>query len=578
MKTLKGIGGSAGYAAGTAVVKRGAQAKPEKYSVTDSALEEARFRRAQDDCETRFAELQERASRDIGPDEAEIFGAYRTILQDDVFFKKAIDRSKAESVNIEYAIYEECRSVMGMFEAMDDPYLRERAADIENVCNEIIGCLSGGGSDFAVEAGSINDVIVVAEDLTPAETVKMDKSRIRGFVTEKGGVTSHTVILAKALGIPAIIGVSGLMREVAGKERLTLDAYGGTVGINPDESEFSEFMKTCEKDRKLQLQYGLSAGKPADTIDGFHIDVLVNTGDADSIKAFDAGKCDGIGLLRTEFIYMGRSDYPDENAQYEVYSDIARRASGKEVIIRTLDIGGDKQLGYMDIPKEDNPFLGYRAIRLCLDRREVFHTQLRAILRASAHGNVKVMFPMIVTLEELRSAKGILERAKQSLRDDGLPFNEDIAAGIMVETPAAALLADQLAKEADFFSIGSNDLIQYVTATDRMNERVQYLYDSCNLSVLRAIRMVAQSAVHEGIPWGICGEVASDERLLPVWVALGVSELSVVQSQVGKIKHLIGRVSKADVAPEIERMYALGSIEDVKAFLDGMLRKLKESQ
>ncbi|MDR0617034.1 MAG: phosphoenolpyruvate--protein phosphotransferase [Synergistaceae bacterium] len=577
MKTLKGIGGSKGYAAGTAILKRG-QAKPEKYAVTDGAAEEARFRKAQDVCEARFAELEERAVRDIGPDEAEIFGAYRMILRDDAFFKKAIDRSKSDSVNIEYAIYEECRGVMGMFEAMDDPYLKERAADIENVCNEVILCLSGGGSDFAIEAGSVSDVIVVAEDLTPAETVKMDKSRIRGFVTEKGGITSHTVILAKALGIPAIIGAEGIMGELSGKERLILDAYEGTVGINPDDAAFADFMKTCDKDKELQLQYGLSAGQPANTIDGFHIDVLVNTGDADSIKAFDAGKCDGIGLLRTEFIYMGRSDYPDENAQYEAYSDIARRASGKEVIIRTLDIGGDKQLGYMDIPKENNPFLGYRAIRLCLDRPEVFHTQLRAILRASSCGNVKVMFPMIVTLEELRSAKECVEKAKRSLRADGLPFNENIAVGIMVETPAAALLADLLAKEADFFSIGSNDLIQYVTATDRMNDRVQYLYDSCNLSVLRAIRMVAQSAVREGIPWGICGEVASDERLLPVWIALGVSELSIVQSQVGKIKHLIGRLSKAGLAPEIERMYALGSIEEVKAFLDGMLLELREAR
>jgi phosphotransferase system enzyme I (PtsI) len=574
MKTLKGIGGSKGYAAGIAVVKGGGRAMPEKYSAADSALEEARLRKAQDDCEAHFAKLQERAARDIGPDEAEIFAAYGVILRDDAFFKKAIDRSKAESVNIEYAIYEECSDVMSMFEAMDDPYLKERAADIENVCNELIACLSGGGNDFAIEAGSVKEVIVVAEDLTPAETVKMDKSRIKGFVTEKGGTTSHTVILAKALGIPAIVGVTGLMDEIAGKERLIVDAYKGNVGINPDDAVFSDFMKTCDEDKKLQLQYGLSSGKPADTIDGFHIDVLVNTGDADSIKAFDAGKCDGIGLLRTEFIYMGRSGYPDENAQYEAYSDIVRRASGKEVIIRTLDIGGDKQLGYMDIPKEDNPFLGYRAIRLCLDRPEVFHTQLRAILRASAHGNVKVMFPMIVTLEELRSAKECVGKAKQSLRDDGLPFDEDIAVGIMVETPAAALLADQLAKEADFFSIGSNDLIQYVTATDRMNERVQRLYDSCNISVLRAIRAVAQSAIREGIPWGICGEVASDERLLPVWVALGVSELSVVQSQVGKIKHLIGRVSKAELTPEIERMYALGSIEEVKAFLDGMRSEL----
>ncbi|MDR1515106.1 MAG: phosphoenolpyruvate--protein phosphotransferase [Synergistaceae bacterium] len=578
MKTLKGIGGSKGYAAGTAVVKRGGSEAPERYAAADHAAEEDRFKRAQAACEAHFAELEERAARDIGAAEAEIFSAYRMILGDDAFFKKALDRAKSESINIEYAIYEECRDVLAMFESMDDQYLRERAADIENVCRELIGCLSGTGGDFAVEAGSVNDVIVVAEDLTPAETVKLDKARIRGFVTERGGVTSHTVILAKALGIPALVGVRGIIGELAGKETLIVDAYAGTVGINPDAATLSEFMENCEREKKLQAEYALSAGKPALTLDGFHIDVLVNTGDADSIKAFDAQKCDGVGLFRTEFVYMGRADYPDEDAQYEVYGDIARRASGKEVIIRTLDIGGDKQLSYMGIPKEDNPFLGYRAIRLCLDRPEVFQAQLRAILRASAHGGVKIMFPMIVTLEELRRAKECVERAKQSLRGDGLPFNEDIAVGIMVETPAAAFLADQLAKEADFFSIGSNDLIQYVTATDRMNERVQYLYDSCNLSVLRAIRMVAASAVSAGIPWGICGEVASDELLLSVWVALGVTELSMTPSQVGKIKRLIGRVDKAKITPEIERVFEMRSIAEVKEFLGGLLRKLNEAE
>lgn len=564
MKTLNGISGSKGYASGTAVVKRDSPTVPERYETRDHAAEEERFRKARSVCRARFTELEERAAHDIGPSEAEIFGAYRMILDDDAFFQKALSRSKSESVNIEYAIYEECRGVVALFEEMDDPYLKERGTDIENVCGEVIACLSGAGGDFAVEAGSVSDVIVVARDLTPAETVKMDKARIRGFVTERGGMTSHTVILAKALGIPAIVGAEGLMGEIAGGERLIVDAYEGTVMVDPDEATLSAFEEKHEREKKLAVEYALSAGKPAQTIDGFHIDVLVNTGDADSIKAFDAEKCDGIGLLRTEFVYMGREDYPDEDAQYEVYRDIASRASGKEVIIRTLDIGGDKQLAYMGIPKEDNPFLGYRAIRLCLDRPEVFQTQLRAMLRASSHGCVKVMFPMIVTAEELRKARECVELAKESLRGRGLPFDENIPVGIMIETPAAALLSDQLAEEADFFSIGSNDLIQYVTATDRMNERVQYLYDSCNLSVLRAIRMVAENAAGAGIPWGICGEVASDELLLPVWVALGVTELSVAPSQAGKIKSLIGRIDRAKIAPAVERIFDMRSIQDVK--------------
>lgn len=578
MKTIQGIGGSKGYGIGTAVVKRAAALEPANYEVTDFEAEEARFRKAQDECGERMKTLQEETAASLGGEAAEIFSAYQIILRDEAFFGKALARLKTENRNLEFLIFDECEKVVATFAAMDDEYLRERAADIENVCHELIRNMMGLEQEFSAELGALKDIIIVADDLTPAETVKMDKQGLRGFVIEKGGVTSHTVILAKALAIPAIVGVENACGQIGNLDQLLLDAFKGLVMIGPDDAARNAFKALADKQNALRQLYSESAGDVAVTLDGRKVDVNINSGDADSIREFDPCKCDGIGLFRTEFLYMDHSGYPDEETQLATYRDIATRAQGKEVIIRTLDIGGDKQVAYMDFPKEGNPFLGYRAIRLCLDRTDVFHTQLRAILRASAHGNVKIMFPMIVNLEELRAAKACVEKAKDSLRAEKIPFDEDIRIGIMVETPAAVFLSDTLAAEADFFSIGSNDLIQYVTATDRMNERVQHLYDNCNLSVLRAIRIVSENADAAAIPWGICGEVASEELLVPLFVTLGVAELSVVASQVGRVKHLIRRVDCGKLRPEIERILAMGSIEEARAALGVILRQLDEAQ
>ncbi|MCL2588611.1 MAG: phosphoenolpyruvate--protein phosphotransferase [Oscillospiraceae bacterium] len=574
MKILEGIVGSTGFGSGMAVVKRETALEPEKFTITDTAAEVARFRAAQADCEAHLDKLIAE-SEGVSEDAVEIFGAHKTILQDEAFFKKALDRTEAEKTNIEYLIHDECQAVVAMFAALDDPYLQERAADIEQVCGALIKALLGLEQDFKAGGADGDDVIIVAHDLTPAETVQMDKSTLRGFITEKGGATSHTVILAKALGIPAITGVVGVVDAVADGDFLLMDAFAGTVTVCPNETQKAAFLAGEARHREKQKLYAEGLGSPAISIDGHHVDVNVNTGDAESIAGFDVTRCDGIGLLRTEFLYMGRDNYPDEEYQYEVYADLARRAEGKEVIIRTLDIGGDKQLGYMDMPVEDNPFLGYRAIRLCLDRRDVFQVQLRAILRASAHGNVKIMFPMIINLEELRAAKECVEEAKLSLKQDGLPFNKDIPVGIMIETPAAALLSDRLARESDFFSVGSNDLIQYITATDRMNERIQHLYDSYNLSVLNAIRMVSESAHAAGIPWGICGEVGSEDRLIPLWVALGVAELSVAPSMVGRVKYLVRRTNRAELAAKMKDVLALETADEARAALTQILEQVE---
>ena len=573
MTILNGIGGSAGYGSGVAAVKRRAAPEPERYTIADPVAEEQRFRDAQNSCEKHLNKLLV-DSAGHSKDAEEIISAYLVILQDEAFFRKALKRLNTELVNIEYLIYDECQIVMAKFSALDDPYLKERAVDIKNVCDDLIRTLLGQENDLILSPVKGEGIIVVAEDLTPAETMKMDKSVLRGFVTAKGGATSHTVIMAKALGIPAIVGVSGALEAIADGDMLLLDAFLGTVTIDPDDSSLSAFNDIYQNYENQLQQSAEAASMPAISKDGYHVDVNVNTGDTESIKSLDWSKCDGVGLLRTEFLYMAHDDYPDEETQFEVYSELAKNANGKEVIIRTLDIGGDKQVRYMDLPAENNPFLGYRAIRICLDRRDVFHTQLRAILRASAFGNVKIMFPMIVCSEELRDAKKCVEDAKHSLRKENIKFREDIPVGIMVETPAAVLVSEHLARDSDFFSIGSNDLIQYTTATDRMSEQVQDLYDSCNPAVLRAICIVAHNAKEANIPWGICGEVGSEARLIPLWVTLGVSELSVSPSMVGRVKALIRKVDRNKLRPEMERILDLQYIDEIKQELDAIVESV----
>lgn len=399
----------------------------------------------------------------------------------------------------------------------------------------------------------------------------MDKTHLLGIITEKGGVTSHTVILAKMLNIPAIVGASNVLCAVNDEDALIMDGDTGVIFVSPDDQELNRFNETKRRDDTLRAEHEKALLQDAVTLDGQRVAVNVNTGDADSLKIFNAEHCDGIGLFRTEFLYMDHSVYPDEETQFRAYKEIALRAKGKEVIIRTLDIGGDKQLGYMNLPEEENPFLGYRAIRICLDRPDVFQTQLRALLRASVFGDIKVMFPMVATLEEVLEAKESVAHAMRELDRLGVPYRPDTPLGIMIETPSAALISDVLASHVDFFSIGSNDLIQYMTATDRMNEKVHYLYDSCNLSVLRAIRLVVDNAHAAGIPVGICGEVASDPRLVPLWTALGIDELSVAPGRVGRVKYLIRRISAEEAKEALQSVFHCSVISDAKAQLDAFL-------
>ncbi len=569
--TLYGIGGIPGCARGTAVIKPARTITVVRRSTEDPEAECARLSRAREAAVAHAEACYESALAEIGEDSAKIFRAYREILSDDAFFSVVEERVRAEGVCIDSVLEEEKQNIAAVFAQQDDPYLRERGTDIENVCNELLAALYGGEEPFTLPEG--DSLVVFADDLTPTDTLKLDKARLAGFVTERGGATSHTAILAKTLGIPAILGLEGVLGQVSGGETALLYGEEGRLILSPDGEALAQFRADRERHARRGARLAAAALAPALAPDGRTVHICSNLGEADSAQAFDGAICDGVGLLRTEFLYMRCEHYPTEEEQFSFYRDMALATGEKALIIRTLDIGGDKQAPYMDLPCEDNPFLGCRAIRLCLERRDVFQTQLRAILRATPFGNVKIMFPMIVTLEELLEAKAVLAQAMDELEAEGTPFRREVEVGIMVETPAAAVLSDVLARHADFFSIGANDLIQYTTATDRMNQRLQYLYTSSNLSVLRLIRVVCKNAHAAGIPVGICGEAACEIPLLPLWLAFGVDELSMAPSQIGLVKHHIAALSGEDLRRAAEALDGAGVIADLRAVLAPLSEK-----
>lgn len=564
MKKITGLAGAGGSELSQAVVLHKQKIVPHKITVQNSESEIERFRQIQRRYAEELDELYQSALAGTGKKTAEIFKAYRVIVCDDLFFKRPIQTVMEERVGIDYAIEQEKQAVCSKFEVMEDPYMKERASDIRNVCDELIRRLNGLKNTEEQIQDIREPFILVAEDLSPEDTVRIDKTYLRGFITEKGGITSHTVILAKSLGIPAVVGAGGILKNVVTGQRLYINGNEGYGISEPDEDFVRAFCGERALQEEQKKQYAAVLAEPAVALNGRRIAVCINSGDTESRKNFCSGLCDGIGLFRTEFLFMDQRACPNEELQYAVYKETAEKANGKEVIIRTLDIGGDKKLGYMNIPQENNPFLGYRAIRICMDQPQIFLTQLRAILRASTFGNLKIMFPMIVTLEELRRSKEMVEEAKAELRAAGKAFDEKIPLGIMVETPASVLISDKLAREADFFSIGTNDLIQYTTATDRMNEKVQYLYDPCNLSVLRAINQVIQNAHAAGIPVGMCGEAASDARLTPLLLAMGLDEFSVAPAQVGRIKYLIRRCDPNKLTDWAKNVLESDSLEEVK--------------
>lgn len=566
--TKNGIAAAPGIALGRAIVKT-----TEEYTVNRKQLDKEQVAgeidRFQNSVQTAYSELEaikEKARKDIGEEEAKIFEAHQMFLQDPEFIGATVEKIEQEQINAEAALEEVKQTFVVMFESMDNEYMRERAADLKDVSKRVLKNLLGLQDELA--AGFAEPVILVVNDLTPSDTAQLDREKVKGFVTQIGGRTSHSAIMARTMEIPAVVGIANITSEIKTGDLVIVNGLTGEVYINPDESAVKSFEEKRLAYQKQKEEWAKLVHEPSLTADGKRVELVANIGNpADALQAKQLG-AEGIGLFRTEFLYMGRDSFPTEEEQFEAYKQVVETMGGESpVVIRTLDIGGDKELTYLDLPKEMNPFLGYRAIRLCLDRIDLFKTQLRALLRASSFGNLKIMYPMIATLRELRQANQILEEVKTELRAQAIPFNEKLEVGMMIEVPAAAMVADQLAKEADFFSIGTNDLIQYTMAADRMNQQVSYLYQPFNPALLRLIQRVIEAAHKEGKWVGMCGEMAGEETAVPILLGLGLDEFSMSATSVLRARHLLKQLDSNKVKDIAKKALDLDDAEDIKAFV-----------
>jgi phosphotransferase system enzyme I (PtsI) len=474
----------------------------------------------------------------------DIFKAHLEMVKDIALKEGVISKVKEQRMSAEAALNATVEEFLLIFESMDDEYMRERAADIKDISYRLM-CALKGVKVNPFESIS-EEVVLVAQDLTPSDTASLDLKYVLGFITQEGGVTSHVSIMAKGLGIPALVGVEDVLKKISHGDMIILDAEKGNIFIQPDEDTLELYLTLRKEQQKRQEELEKMNHLPSVTKDGRTVHLCANVGGIKDIKKALKYKLDGVGLFRSEFLYMENTHFPTEEEQFEVYKEAAQ-ICGKEVTIRTLDIGGDKELPYYEFEKEENPFLGWRAIRICLDRRDIFKTQLRAILRASAFGILRIMFPMIISLEELREAKEVLKECKEELRQQGIAFDHNIEVGMMIETPASILLIEEFAKEADFFSIGTNDLTQYLLAVDRGNKKISGMYNSFHPAVVRSIKRVIEAGHRNKIKVGMCGEFASDERAVKLLLGLGLDEFSMSAAEIVNVKYAIRNTSMAEV-------------------------------
>ena len=546
MEQIFGKGVSKGVAAGPISFYRRASGVIPRHEVSDTAAELERFRAARETAKEQLAKLYDKALAEAGEDAAMLFEAHQMMLDDLDFVESIEGMIENDRVNAEAAVSDTGVQFAEMFAAMDDSYMQARAADIRDIAARVVGILTGEG-----ESGIVSDVpcIVAADDLAPSETVQLDKSLILGFITSAGSANSHTAILARTMGIPAIISAGdALQPEMEGKYAI-IDGQTGEAVIEPDDAERERLLKKQAKEKALKELLDQLKGKPNVTKDGRNMMVYCNIGspaDIDAVLQNDGG---GIGLFRSEFLYLQGSDYPTEDEQFEAYKTVAERMGGKRVIIRTLDIGADKQADYFHLDKEENPAMGLRAIRICLTRPEVFRTQLRALYRASAYGKIAIMFPMITSVWEVQEIKRICRNIRAELAEEGVPMADKVELGIMIETPAAVMMSAELAHEVDFFSVGTNDLTQYTLAVDRQGVGLDRFFDAHHPAVLRMIRMAAENAHKAGIWIGICGELGADAELTETFLSMGIDELSVSPSAVLPLRSAIRSIDTTTLAP-----------------------------
>ncbi len=557
---LKGIAASSGVT----IAKAFKLENPELVIVkkeADPEQEKAKFEQALDASKKDIQTIKDKAAGKLSDEELAIFDAHLMVADDPALASEVTGMIENDHVNAEYALDTVAGNYIAMFESLDDEYMRERAADIRDVTTRIKRHIMG------VEIADLSlineEVIVVAHDLTPSDTAQLDKQYTKGFATEIGGRTSHSAIMARSLEIPAIVGISGVMSQVKHGDMLILDALKGELIINPDAQQIAEYTKKGEEYRKEVEALKTLKNMPTISTDGHKIELVANIGTPDDVQAVKDNGGEGVGLYRTEFLYMNSQTLPTEEDQFQAYKKVLEAMEGRSVVVRTLDIGGDKKLPYLPIDPEMNPFLGYRAIRLCLDRKEIFRTQLRALCRASVYGKLCIMFPMIATLNEFNAAKAIFEEEKAKLIAEGIPVADNIQVGLMIEIPAAAVLAEQFAKVADFFSIGTNDLIQYSMAADRMSEKVAYLYQPFNPSILRLIKMTIDGAHKEGRWCGMCGEMAGEPDAISVLMGLGLDEFSMSATSILKARKIATNISYEEMKKLAEKAVQCSTSEEV---------------
>lgn len=546
MEQIFGKGVSKGVAAGPISFYRRPSGEIPRHAVTDTAAELERFRAARETAKAQLGALYEKALAEAGEDAAMLFEAHQMMLDDLDFVESIEGMIENDRVNAEAAVSDTGAQFAEMFAAMDDSYMQARAADIRDISARVIGILTGEG-----ESGIVSDVpcIVAADDLAPSETVQLDKALILGFITAGGSANSHTAILARTMGIPAIISAGdALQPEMEGKYAI-IDGQTGEAVIEPDDAERERLLKKQAKEKALKELLDQLKGKPNVTKDGRNVMVYCNIGSSADIDAVLQNDGGGIGLFRSEFLYLQGSDYPTEDEQFKAYKTVAERMGGRRVIIRTLDIGADKQADYFHLDKEENPAMGLRAIRICLTRPEVFRTQLRALYRASAYGKIAIMFPMITSVWEVQEIKRICRNIRAELAEEGVPMADKVELGIMIETPAAVMMSAELAREVDFFSVGTNDLTQYTLAVDRQGVGLDRFFDAHHPAVLRMLRMAAENAHKAGIWIGICGELGADAELIETFLSMGIDELSVSPSAVLPLRSSIRSIDTTTLAP-----------------------------
>ena len=572
--TLQGIAASDGIAIAKVYTLTEPDLSFTKISVEDTDNEISRLEKALEVSTKEIELIKETALKNLGEEEAQVFEAHLMVLSDPELVGQVKDAITSQKVNAEHALKEVSDMFISIFAGMEDnPYMQERAADIRDVSKRILANLLG--VKIPSPATIKDEVVVVAGDLTPSDTAQLNRQYVKAFVTDIGGRTSHSAIMARSLEIPAIVGTKEITSLAKDGDLIIIDGLSGDVFLNPSEDVVAEYRAKAEAFAAQQAEWEKLKDADTFTKDGHQVELAANIGTPKDLEGVIHNGAEGVGLYRTEFLYMDSHDMPTEEDQFEAYKAVLEGMNGKPVVVRTMDIGGDKELPYLPLPHEMNPFLGYRAIRISLNEPEMFRTQLRALLRASVYGKLRIMFPMIATLNDFRGAKALLLEEKAKLVAEGVAVSDDIQVGIMIEIPAAAVLAHQFAKEVDFFSIGTNDLIQYTMAADRMNERVSYLYQPYNPSILTLIKHVIDSAHKEGKWAGMCGEMAGDQTAVPLLVGLGLDEFSMSASSVLKTRSLISKLTLEDMKVLADKaINECATVQEVEALVEEAVSKL----